>query len=506
MKQRKYSEFVIRIIAYGILLGISTPLLALIADSMDYPFSTVACLHLSDWKLFLNTLLFSLTAIAVSTLIALPVAYILGTFHGYLGRFLGLLLISPIMMPSYIYALLWQEMLQIADLPSEGVLVAFFIEVLVRFPLLLMAAFIGFASIPSALLDAGKIFIHPVLYLFRVILPLIRSHLSAGVSLSVLFSINDYALPSVFMRHTYALEIFARYSAVGKGGESFLYALPLIILSILLSYILLYLVPKLSVGKHGDLGYDTVLTGPIGFDIYKIIAISVAVLQFIVPMFAILFLIIKSSVNVFTILDIQSLQFSLIVSLLSIIIVFPLAWFMAEYLYRNVSSVIWIVILFLFALPSSMIGSGTILFWGWTGVDFVYGHWPLLLFGYMVKLFPLFTMLIYLSIKNSDTTLWNAALLYKNGLGLWLKVRLFLIWPGIAIAFLLGLSMTLSEIVLSLLLAPAGTTSVGIRIFNYLHYGAVDQVAYLISIIMLLAMLWGGILYLLLTRHKSRRE
>jgi len=506
MRQRRYIYFIERILVWSILFIISAPLVALIFEvSTNNSSLNVVWLNFIDWKLFFNTLLFSLGVISVTLLIALPVAFILSTVQGYKGKLFSLFLISPITIPSYLYALTWQQILQLLGLPTDGVFIAFFIEVLARLPLLIMAALIGLASIPISLHEAGKIFANPVLYFIKIIIPLIKNYLFVGVSISLLLSINDYALPSIFMRHTYTLEIFARYSATGKGYESFLFALPLILISLLLSSRILYTIPRLSNSIYSNIGYIVAFTGPIGFDIYKAFGLLIAVLQFTVPIVAVSILVINSPDIILTISDIESLQFSLLITLLSIFCVFPLAWFMAEYLYKYRSHFIWMVILLLFALPSSMIGSGTILFWSWIGIEFIYGYWPLLLFGYIVKLFPIFTLLIYVAIRGSDRELWNAASLYRcDMVGLWLRVRLFLIWPGIAVAFLFGLSMTLSEIVLSLLLSPAGSTSIGVRLFNYLHYGAVNQVAYLILFVILITLVFGGVLYMLLM-HKSRK-
>ncbi len=448
-----------------------------------------------------NTLLFSLGVILFGLLIAIPAASILVDIEGRKGELLRLLAVSPLAVPPYIHALAWQQWLQSLGLPTGGDVVALWVETLARLPLLLAATLVGFAYLNPMANSATRIYANPSRGFLKITLPQLKSSIIAGLAIVLIFSINEYGLPALFLRSSYALDIFAQYSATGNSREVLLMALPLVLLSATVAIVAINSLSKLSTPTRLIRDHTMLFAGPLWFDVWRMLALLITILQLVIPLKEIITLSLFSDALIITKSAIESLQYSTVVALIASITVLPFAWFIAEYLHRYSSHLIWFAILIGFALPSSLTGVGTILFWSGSGLDRLYDGQMLLILGYMTRVLPLSILLIYIVIRNSDQSLWDAARIYQHGFKLWFKIRLYQVRSGMLGALLVSFSITLPDLELSLLLSPAGMTTIGVRLFNYLHYGAPEQVSYLSLLILTTTLLFGVGLYLVITRQ-----
>ena len=485
-----------------IVILLLSPLLALIISAISDPSALNSVFpEKSAIILLAKTLFFSFSVALGGLLIAVPAASILTNIDGKKGQILRLLAVSPIAIPPYLHALSWQRFFQSIGISSDGDIVALWVEVLARLPILVAAALVGFTYLSPLVRDATKIYSDPALGFFRLTLPQLKVPLIVGVSIVLLFSINEYGLASLFIRSSYSLEIFARYSATGNSGSTLLFALPLMLLTAILVMIAITSLSRLSIPPSFE-KHDTVLfSGPILFDLWRSTALFIVSLGLVIPFKEIIALALSTTAPFMTNPVIESLQYSGSISLFASILTLPLAWLLAEYLNQYPSRIIWLAVLLGFALPPSLTGVGSILFWGWTGIESIYDGWLLPILGYTTRLLPISTLFIYATIRYSDSIAWDAARVYQHGWKLWLQIRLVQVWPGMLGALLIGFSITLADLELSLLLSPAGKTSIGVRLFNYLHYGAPDQVAYLAMVVLISTVLFGIGLYLLMAHH-----
>ena len=446
-----------------------------------------------------NTLLFSLGVILFGLLIAIPAASVLANIEGRRGELLRLLAVAPLAVPPYIHALAWQQCFGSLGLSTGGDIVALWVETLARLPLLLAATLVGFAYLNPTANSATRIYANPLRGFLSITLPQLKASIIAGLAIVLIFSINEYGLPALFLRSSYALDIFAQYSATGESRQVLLMALPLVLLSATVAIIAISSLSKLSTPTRLGRGHATLFAGPLWFDVWRLLALLITLLQLVIPLKEIIALSFFSESLIITKSAIESLRYSTLVALTASITVLPFAWFLAEYLHRYSSRLIWFALLIGFALPSSLTGVGTILFWSGSGLDRLYDGQILLILGYMTRVLPLSTLLIYIVIRNSDQSLWDAARVYQHGFKLWFQIRLYQVRSGMLGALLVSFSITLPDLELSLLLSPAGMTTIGVRLFNYLHYGAPEQVSYLSLLILLTTLLFGVGLYLVIT-------
>ena len=99
-------------------------------------------------------------------------------------------------------------------------------------PVATLLVWIAFASVDPALVEAGRV-VRPDIDIFaRILLPLSAPALGAAFGLLFLLCCSDYSIPSLFGADVYALDIFAQFSMSASPGQAFLYALPLMFITI----------------------------------------------------------------------------------------------------------------------------------------------------------------------------------------------------------------------------------------------------------------------------------
>ncbi len=455
--------------------------------------------------LLFESFFFSLCVTILGLMVAIPAASLLMDVTGYSGQLLRLLAIAPVTVPPFLHAMAWQRLLESIGASTQGFAVTFAVEAAARLPLLLAAVLIGLHFVDPRARNAALIYAGRARTFFSITLPQARPAIIAGACMTMVFSLNEYGLPALFQRHTYALEIFAEYSVSGSSVDTLLVALPLVLLSILFAVIAIRALSSLpspvAIGSSGQ----TLLAGPWLYDLLRTLAVAVAFSPLLVLLWGAVALITGSGAAPISMTGFAAMADSAAIALAATIMAVPCAWLLAENLHRHRLPVLWLVVLIGIALPASLSGAGSIRLWSWIGGELMYKGWGLPLAGMLVGLIPLATLLLYAVIRNSDHLPWDAARVYHSGPILWWKIRLFQIWPGVIGAFFLLFALSLPELELSLLLSPPGFSAVGIRIFNYLHYGAHEQVAYLILLLLLVSLLLGGTIYQMI-RYQVRLD
>ncbi len=450
--------------------------------------------------LLFESLVFSVFTTLTGAVIAISAASLLADISGCLGGLCRLLAIAPIAVPTYLHALSWQHLVERFGLSGQGATIAFLIETVSRLPLLVAACLIGLATVDPLARKAALVHTNAVKTFLFVSLPQARPVIIAGACISLIFSLNEYALPALFQRHTYALEVFVEYSFSGNSVDTFLKALPLMLLTTVAAILAINFMIKLPSVFSLEKTCSRSFTGPAFYDSIRLAALFLVFCPLLIPIWKALTIISADTSIPLTASSYESLFHSTMVALSATLFALPFAWLLAEQLHQRKSRTVWILLILSLSMPASLIGTGTIKFWLGTGMDELYNGWGVAVAGMAVRLVPLATLLLYTVIRNSDPLPWEAARMFRSGIGLWVKIRLFQIWPGILGAFLLCFALSLPDLELSLLLLPPGSTGIGVRIFNYLHYGASEQVAYLSSVLLMLMLLSGGSVYYLVSR------
>ena len=111
----------------------------------------------------------------------------------------------------------------------------------------------------------------------------------------------------------------------------------------------------------------------------------------------------------------------------------------------------------------------------------------------MARFMPLAVLVVLAQLRRTDLLLLDAAQVYQASL--WrrrIEVELPIFAPGLIAAAGIVFIFTLGELGATLMVIPPGESTLTIRIYNYLHYGASATVMGLSFVLSLSVFLIGG--------------
>lgn len=415
-----------------------------------------------------------------------------------------LLLLAPV--PPYVHALAWtlaayrwSEHLVASGLPPlplRGAWGALWVEVMALLPFAAGLALLAIEGVAPELVEAARV-LAPDMQVFRkVILPLAWPALSAAAALLFLLCLLDYGVWALFQVNVYPLAIFAEFSATNEAERAFLMALPLL------------LVTSMTVlGSQGGLRQlgrraqrmaapaEAPLSWPRWWVILQILALFVLVLHLGVPTAVMLGQVRAWSVFLATVAAAKSeIALTGMVALTAAVISLPIAIGAARPLLGTGQrhKLWWLVVTLPLAMPAPLVGIGLIALWATLGALPVYGSLAMPVLASLARFLPFATLAVLAQLRQIDPLLVDAARVHQPSvLQGWLQVRLPMLAPGLLAAFGVTFALTVGELGATLLVLPPGHSTLSIRIYNYMHYGASEAVASLCLVLSLAACLAG---------------
>ena len=413
-----------------------------------------------------------------------------------LGSIVFLVACTPI--PPYIHALAWNNALAAVNallagagsppLVLAGWIIAWWVQVMALLPFACLLCIIAINSVSRELLEVAQLHNADRSVFARVLVPLSMPVLGAGFGFLFLLSIVDYSVPSLFSADTYALDIFAGFSATGSPAAAFAASIPLLMVTTLV------LIQSQSgiraLGEHpGSFGGGEfpLKEWPTWFLAFQGGAVLILCLQVLVllsgvgvgsgSLAAITGTIGSSGPEIF---------FSLMVALLSAVVTIPLAFGVATILPKEglLRPVSWLLVTLPLAIPAPLTGIGMIAFWGpWISRP-VFSGALLPVCAAVARFAPIAVIIISAQIHMVDRTLMEAATIFsRSRVSSLIHVMVPLVAPGIVIATAFVFSLTLGELGATLLVAPPGYATLTMKIYNYLHYGSFSGVTGLCAVL-----------------------
>lgn len=401
------------------------------------------------------------------------------------GILLLLLALSGI--PPYIHALTWSEAFRYAGaivpgIPATGWLVSFWVELMALLPLSLVLAWIAFASVDSRLVDAGRIVRPDLQVLSSVTLPLAAPALGAAFGFVFLICCTDYSVPSLFGADVYALDIFAQFSASNSPAQAFLYALPLLLVTLVVMMACRQGIRTLAQTP----GWFSVRSGtppryPGWFRALQQGSAALVGIQIIVLFTGLILSIRSPDAFALSVLMAQNeLVYSLLTALLVIIISLPLASAAAFELgmpgIRGAAA--WIIVLVPLAVPAPLIGIGMITAGNLPVLSAIYPALIMPALVAVIRFAPFAAIVLFIQKRFIDPALFDAAVVFaRSRTDALARISIPLFAPGLVVSAGILAALTLAELGATLIVSPPGHATITMRIYNYLHYGSSSDVA-----------------------------
>jgi len=432
-----------------------------------------------------------------------------------------LLVLALIPIPPYIHALTWSSTiaavnpaltaLGAAPLPTNGWVVSFWVQFMAMLPVAIFLSCIALASVDRTLIEAARM-VRPDGDVFRkIILPLAAPTLTAAFGFLFVLCCTDYSVPSLFGSDTYALDIFAYYSASGSIAGALICALPLLIVTISVMALCRVGIRRLAQTPNWtSSSWDLPPVFPAGIRAAQECALALLGIQVVVIILGL----VRSASPLSRIaptiqFSAHEIQVSLLIVALAILIALPLICAVARELLDEgiTGSLWWCIILVPLAVPAPLIGIGLIALWNNPVFPFLYGTVLMPVFASLSRFAPIAAIILFVQLRSIDPVLFDAARVFsRDSLQTARSIFLPLIAPGLVIASVMLGALTLGELGATLIVTPPGFGTLAIKIYNYLHYGAATEVAGL-CLLMVAATLMAGLAVVaaLIWRRKNHR-
>jgi iron(III) transport system permease protein len=425
----------------------------------------------------------------ISALFRLPVKLLYGVL---------LLLLALAGIPPYIHALTWSEILHLAGtavpgLPTTGWLVSFWVELMALLPLSVFLSWIAFASIDIRLVDAGRLVRSDLSVLRHIILPLAAPALGAAFGFIFLICCTDYSVPSLFGADVYALDIFAQFSASNSAAQAFLYALPLLLVTLIVMTACRSGIRTLAQTPSWFLTrFGNPPAYPGWFCALQAGAIILLLVQILVLFSGLILAAGSPDAFITSVLMARNeLEYSLLTAVLVIVISLPLALAAAQELKKPGirGALAWVIVLVPLAIPAPLIGIGMITIGNLPVLSAVYPALIMPALVSVVKFAPFAAIILFIQMRLVDPLLLDAAAVFaRSRTEAWTRIHLPLFAPGLMVSAGILAALTLAELGATLIVAPPGHATITMRIYNYLHYGASSDVAGLCLMVTLLTL------------------
>ena len=378
---------------------------------------------------------------------------------------------------------------------SGGWFAAGLAEVLSFLPIGIATAWAGFAMLDIRLLEAGLVYRPGGAVLWRIATRLAMPFLMSGIGVVFLWSLSEYAVPSLFSVHVFALEIFSTYSTGVHPAVTVLSATPLVLVSIAV------LMTVLRVGRHAAsmTRAHRGFVRPVG-DRTSVSNLGTTVLlsYLAVPLTS---MVATMGTPRSLLIAASSARGELIVTIAIAACAAGLCLILGSSVGRSlerrgvVSTALWTLTCLAIAMPAPLVGIGIISLGAFSALS----EDLLPVWAATARFLPVAAFVSFAMRRRVDHGLIEAGSVFTHSrLHALRHVTAPLMLPALLVSGALCFAFSLGELGATLLVASPGRATVMMRLYNLLHYGASQEAAALCLIVTLPPLATGLLVAVLL--------
>jgi len=497
MSRRTVSLFVISFIT---LIGV-LPILFMMGATLfnEEGFTLLGYKHLINnptlWHSFSNSLLLALTVASITAFVGTLLGILLSKTTLY-GRMIWLiLLIIPLLIPPYILAYGWYMLIGREGFLGEllfgfGGTAFILFSIYLPIPILLIALFVRQNN--PRVEEAGLLLGSWYSVLMHITLPLLRPAIILSFLLVFILTMGESTVANFLRYDIFPMESFIQFSAFYDFKTATIYTMPLLLIVGVVLLLEYFLVTKRRVTYKT---HNNQLNIPIQpFQTILLFAlITFIVLTIALPLFGMI-----RSTNISIFIDTFLITLPLLERTLfyasmgaTLLLLFGLfSAYIISYKTTKLSHLLHAMLLFFFVLSSIVIGIAFIWFWNTPYTNIIYTTPLIILFGYLVKYLLLSTKIIEIKFSQIPSSLIESAQLMGAS---WFQILYTILIPiakeTLVVAWVVGFIFSLRESTITMLVAPAGLTTLPTYILTQMANGKASTIAALCLIMILMTLL-----------------
>ena len=450
----------------------------------------------SLWHTFQNSLLLSLLVATSSTVIGTLLGVLLGKSNVRFRSALLLILLVPLLIPPYILAYSWFTLLGNSPL-LFGFWGTAFILFSIYLPIPIFLTILFLKQINPKMEEAALLYAPWTTVLRYITLPLIFPATLFSFLLVFMLSFGEFSVATFLRYPIFPLESFTQFSAFYDFKSATVTAMPMLFIALIVLAL-----QKLTTGQ------SLRFSAP-----YHVITIDLKENEkpfFLTLLLFVTFTVLLPLFSLSVQIDINSfsLAFQKAIAPLGRSLLFAALGatsllffgFLSAYLIEQkhtYSTVFSTITLFLFILPSTLIGIALIVFYNTPYTNFIYATPVIILFSYTIKYLFLSSKIIEKKLAQIPCSLIESAKLTgASGRQIIWFIILPLAKDALLVTWMVGFIFSLRESTLTMLVYPAGSDTLPLYIFTQMANGDPKIIASLCLIMILLVILPLGIYFI----------
>ncbi len=452
-----------------------------------------------SWRLLSNSVGLALIASLICSGVGLPLGLLFAKTDLPLRRVFTLLFTLPLVIPPYITAVSWADMLA-----PHGLMSRFFDELTAQvatrllfglpgcvlvlastfMPAVMLATMTFTRTINPRVEEAARLSARPLRVLSGITIPLIRPGVLLAATLVFLLALGEFGVPTFLRYSVFAVESFAQFTVSYNFGAATALAAPLALLTfVVLGIEWFALREKIQALRPASEGSKSYLVPLRSNRIWLFVLVSL--LCAIVVITPLLSLVLQagswqSYVRAFQVVS-GSLLRSIFLAVAGATALTALGFFVG-YVVSTRAMSIWRAVdagtVLLFALPSTVIGMGLIALWNRPATNFIYATPLIIVFGYLAQYTALTSRVTVAGLSLVPPSMEQAA---ANVGASWMqrltRIVLPLVKHALVTGWLIAYIFCLRDTGITMLVYPPGYDTLPVRVFTLMANGSPSLIA-----------------------------
>ena len=420
-------------------------------------------------------------------------------------------LVLPLIVPPYVFALAWILLtgptgflsqhgrsrpavkldLQFRRRSHQYLAVAYY-------PLAMLATEAAARRVDGHLEEGALLVTNSRRVIWRITMPLIAPMVAAAALIIFVLALSEFGVPSLLRVRVYTTEVFTAFAALYDFGAATALAVPLLIVTIIVTVLIKFVIGERFISARGNIHPPPMMAPGHGRAIAAGFAVFVLAISVVLPLVALTYEAgnvqrVSSSLNgardaIFNSLSLAAIAATLIV-------------FLATFLgyWRGRARTRWrglfdLVLLVIFAVPSTVLGVGLIGLWNRPGLfTEIYTSQVIIVIAYIARFVTVTALILAASVRQIPASFEEAA---EVAGGSWPRVLAIItlpnMVPALIAAWLLSFILSVGELGTTVLISPPGESTLPVRIYTLIANTPSSEVA-------ALALMQVGIIFVPLT-------
>jgi iron(III) transport system permease protein len=429
-------------------------------------------------ELLLTTITLGAAAAAVATVVGVLLGFLLARVDLPHVALLRLALLVPLVIPPYVLALVWIFLTGYSEisysLPAAAVVLG-----VGFYPLSMLAAEAAFRRVEASLEEAAQLITNPLTVFARITLPLVAPLIAAAGLLVFALSVAEFGVPGLLRVRVFSTEVFTAFAALYDFGRATASAVPLLAITLIAAIMARWAIGQRLLTPGATLRPSILSVRPVvkTFEVVLVVVFVGTVVGLPVAT------LIGQGTSLTGSIDSSwpairlSIALSIIAATAIVIIGVMLGYARARMLRGG--TVADLVLIAVFAIPSTVVGIGLIGVWNRPSVPIeFYASSMMIVLGYIARFLPVAVLIVAASVRQVSPASEEAAEICGVS---WAKAFWRVVLPqirgGIVAAWIAVFVFTFGELGATILVSPPGQFTLPVRVYTLIANAPQSQIA-----------------------------